>query len=534
MRVFDPQPLARELPARMPSPFEHGMPHPLARRAAEQLQAELRAGLAARLGVDAPGGGKMFAVLVVAARDGRVGYLRAFSGMAAGQWLFEDFVPPVFDAAARDACWPAGERELAGIAAELAEVEAKLAPLAGELAGQQAAHEVELEALRSQHRERRALRKQARVGATPAELHALDQQSRADTAERRRFDADAPAGELAAQVAALTAERTRLVELRAARSRVHLHAIHATYVLANAAGERRTLRELFVPEEPPGGAGDCAAPKLLAAAYARGLQPLALAELWWGTPPATGGRHAGQYYPACRGKCGPILAHMLGGLAVEPPPTFGAREIAADEPRTIFEDRWLIVVAKPEGLLSVPGRGGLTDSVHTRLRARASPADVVHRLDLDTSGVLLAAKDAPTYAALQHAFATRAIDKRYVAIVDGDVRGEHGTITLPLRLDVDDRPRQVVDERYGKVAITEWCVLAREAGRTRVAFYPRTGRAHQLRVHASHAEGLGAPIVGDRLYGRAEGERLLLHAEALAFVHPHTGEAMTFEERAPF
>lgn len=521
----------------MPSPFTQDGPHPLARRAAEELQAELRGGLASRLGLEAPGGGKMFAVLVVAASDGQVGYLRAFSGMAAGRWDLDDFAPPTFDPVARDACWPAGERELAELNVQLAAIDSTLGPLAAELAQLRGDRARALDELRANHRERRARRRLARAQMTVTEAHALDQESRADSAERRRFDAKArsdPRGnELEARVAEHAAERTRLAELRAARSRHHLHAIHATYQLANAVGERRSLRELFAPDEPPGGAGDCAAPKLIAAAYARGLRPLALAEWWWGSPPATGDRRTGQYYPACRGKCGPILAHMLGGLDVEAAPQFGSRTVAADEPRTIFEDRWLIVVAKPEGLLSVPGRGGLRDSVQTRLRARACPADVVHRLDLDTSGLLLAAKDPSTYAALQAAFATRAIDKRYVALLDGEPAGDHGTIALPLRVDLDDRPRQLVDAVHGKQAFTEWQVLVRSAGRTRVALYPRTGRTHQLRVHAAHPAGLAAPITGDRLYGRAA-DRLYLHAESLAFRHPHTGEPMRFEHAAPF
>ncbi|HTL31940.1 MAG TPA: RluA family pseudouridine synthase, partial [Kofleriaceae bacterium] len=316
--------------------------------------------------------------------------------------------------------------------------------------------------------------------------------------------------------------------------------------LSNARGEVRPMRDLFRSEhtglqdkEPPGGAGDCAAPKLLSYAYRHGLVPIALAEQWIGAPPATGGRIDGVFYPACRGKCGPILAHMLGGLDVEDAPQFGGGPIAADEPRVLFEDRWLVIVDKPVGLLSVPGRGGaLRDCVTTRLRARYPDATgplVVHRLDLDTSGVLLVAKDLDTYKALQRLFAIREIEKRYVALVDGEVTGERGTIDLPLRGDLDDRPRQIVDPVHGKAAITDWHVLTREGGRTRVALAPRTGRAHQLRVHA--AVGLGAPIVGDRLYGRTEADplgRLLLHAEAIGFVHPHTGSPIAVTRKTPF
>ncbi|HVV82851.1 MAG TPA: RluA family pseudouridine synthase, partial [Kofleriaceae bacterium] len=312
------------------------------------------------------------------------------------------------------------------------------------------------------------------------------------------------------------------------------------YVVTSARGHRRMLVELFAPIAPPGGAGDCAAPKLLAHALARGLRPIALAELWWGAPPFSGARHHGAFYPACRGKCGPILPHQLDGLDADVAPVFGAAPVADDEPRTIFEDAHLLVVAKPCGLLSVPGRSGLLrDSVQSRLRRRLPDATgplVVHRLDLDTSGLLLAAKDLATHAALQRQFARRELRKRYVAWLAGEVRGDRGTIELALRPDLDDRPRQLHDPVHGKAAVTDWQVVARAADRTRVAFTPHTGRTHQLRLHAAHELGLAAPIVGDRLYGTdaADEPRLLLHAEALGFTHPHTGAAIELTLPAPF
>jgi tRNA pseudouridine32 synthase/23S rRNA pseudouridine746 synthase len=341
--------------------------------------------------------------------------------------------------------------------------------------------------------------------------------------------------ELAARVAADEAERLAIEEQRAAESRGLMKQVHDSYVIASYRGERRALRDLFAPGEPPGGAGDCAGPKLLGEAYRRGLRPIAMAEVWWGPPPVTGGRHEGGFYPACRGKCGPILPFMLEGLEVAAAPVFGAAVIAADEPRPVFEDDDVVVVDKPIDLLSVPGRSGaLRDSVQTRLRARYPEATgplVVHRLDLETSGLLLAAKSEAMYAALQAQFARREIDKRYIAWLDGEVRGDGGVIELALRVDLDDRPRQIVDAVHGKPAVTEWTVLAREGGRTRVVFVPRTGRTHQIRVHA--AVGLGAPIVGDRLYGAA-GDRLLLHAERLEFVHPRTGQRIAVESPAPW
>jgi tRNA pseudouridine32 synthase/23S rRNA pseudouridine746 synthase len=306
------------------------------------------------------------------------------------------------------------------------------------------------------------------------------------------------------------------------------------YAVRSARGEVRALATLYRSGPPPGGAGDCAAPKLIALAYRLGLAPVALAELWWGPP--RDGRFAGRYYPACRGKCGPLLPALLDGVAVEPPPEPGADAVAADEPRVVFADDAVVIVAKPVGLLSVPGRSGrLRDCVVTRLRARDPSLEgpvVVHRLDLDTSGLLVCARDAAGHAALQAQFARREVRKRYVAIVDGVIADDRGTIALPLRLDPDDRPRQVVDAHHGKDAVTDWEVLARVDGRTRLALSPRTGRTHQLRVHC--AVGLGAPIVGDRLYGRATAPRLLLHAEAVAFAHPRTGATISVELPAPF
>lgn len=424
---------------------------------------------AERWQLEAPGNGKMFGVLVVEDALGAIGYLRGFSGMLGGQWNVEGWVPPTFDAGARNAVWIDGEAEMRALAAERTR-----------LASAQA------------------------QGIADAALTALDAS-------------------------------------RAARSRELLPLIQASYVFTNALGEVRALRELFAPAEPPGGAGDCAAPKLLAAAYARGLRPLALAEVWWGSPPRSGDRRAGSFYPACHGKCGPILTHMLRGLPADAPPVFGVNTIPASEPAVVYEDDQIVIVDKPSGLLSVPGRSGqLQDSVSMRLRSRYPDATgqlVVHRLDLDTSGLLLAAKDTATFSALQRLFSLREITKRYSAWLDGVVAGDEGVIDLPLRLDVDDRPRQIFDAVHGKPAVTTWQVLERARGRTKVALTPHTGRTHQLRVHASHPNGLDAPIIGDRLYGRdapEEGQRLLLHAEMLAFVHPATGEPIRIERAAPF
>lgn len=518
------------------SPF--GEPDPQARAAAEALAAEVRRDPTLWRELSAPNGGKMFGVLVARDRDGQAHVLRAFSGMLAGSWHVPGFVGPAFDLAARDAFWIDGEASLGVIAAKLAAIEARRRWIVETLAPIAARHAAELADLATRHRERKQERRERRRTAG-ADLEALANASRRDSAERERLLA-AHAAERAhhdASLRELEGSHTALSEQRAARSRELLLQIQATYRFANARGEVRALRELFAPAEPPGGAGDCAAPKLFAEAYRRGLVPLGLAEIWIGAPPATGGRRDGACYPACRGKCGPILAHVLQGLDADAPPAFGNAAIAADEPRTIFEDAWLAVVEKPAGLLSVPGRGaGLRDSVLVRLRERypgATGPMIVHRLDLDTSGLLLVAKDEATHRSLQAQFARREIEKRYIAWLDGEVARDGGIVELALRVDLDDRPRQIHDPVHGRAAITEWRVDRRERGRTRVVLVPRTGRTHQLRVHAAHPAGIGVPIVGDRLYGTA-GERLQLHAEALVFAHPQTGERIALERAAPF
>ena len=532
MIVFDPQPPAGALPARLPSPFQHGAPHPLAQRAAEELQTHLRrSGFAA---LEEPGGGKMFGVLVVAAPDGRVGYLRGFSGMLGGRWDVEGFAPPLFGLTAIEEFWPQGEDELRLLEVQHRALVEGPAAIRLALAAVLERHEGQLQTLRTRHQENRKIRHAARDAGGQAE--ALDQQSRADTAERRRFDAahSAEREALESQLRPIDVQRIALESRRSDRSNQLLHQLHDSYAVMNARGERRALRALFAPHEPPGGSGDCAAPKLFGQAYREQLRPLALAEFWWGAPPISKDRHAGAYYPACRGKCGVVLPFMLEGAEVEGAPLFGSESAAIAEPRVVFEDAWLIVVDKPAGLLSVPGRHAkLRDSVIQRLGRRFAEPLVVHRLDLDTSGLLLVAKDPQTHAAIQKQFALREIDKRYVAWLEGRVAADEGRVELPLRVDPDDRPRQICDPVHGKFALTQWRVLERVGSRTRVALVPRTGRTHQLRVHAAHPLGIGVPIVGDRLYG-TEGGRLLLHAEALAFTHPRSGVRIALESRAPF
>ena len=570
IRIFEPQPPPGSLPARFPSPFAVAAPHALARRAAGELQAELATGRPLPSpAFEAPQRGKMFGVLVVEDGAGRIGYLRGFSGMLGGRWELDGFVRPAFDLDRFTAFWPAAEAELMEYDRRLAELAEAADAILQRRDALDLAHAGGLGELAARHASRRSRRHAVRASLGAAEgvggaiaragQASLVQESRADAAELRRLrqsQRDARAA-LVAPLVGLEERRRTLKAAQTARSTELLAQVHAGYALRNFQGQGSPLRALFAPTTPPGGAGDCAAPKLLVHAARRGLRPIALAEFWWGAPPATGGRHHGTYYPSCRGKCGPVLAHLLEGVDCEPLPVFGDGEIAAEQPVTLYEDRFVAVVEKPTGLLSVPGRNpALTDAVSTRLRARYPEATgplLVHRLDLDTSGVMLVARDSRTYVALQRQFLERTIEKRYVAWLSApprtagptEDRSAWGTIALPLRTDVDDRPRQIVDPVGGKAALTEWVPDPRFADPRRVLLVPRTGRTHQLRVHAAHPAGLDAPILGDRLYGRASTtpagcpspaavDRLFLHAEWLAFTHPETGRRVEVESPAPF
>jgi tRNA pseudouridine32 synthase / 23S rRNA pseudouridine746 synthase len=542
-----PQPPQSALPDAMPSPFDDTPPHPLAATAALELQRTLASGVVAP-GIPTsvlhrPEGGKMFGVLLVRDARGRVGTLKAFSGQLAGTWLLPGFVPPVFDPKARELVEPASDVAVKRLTAELEAFarSPELQRARQAKAEADAAVEAERTKAKAEALERHEARRRARAALLPQDdagrQSLSDESHRDDRLRRTRRDGWRRAQEAAAAPLARLERKLKAIErLRRLVSQEAMRRIHDTYLLTSASGKTATPRQLFAPGEPPWGAGDCAAPKLIAFALASRLTPLALAEFWWGPPPPSGARVEGMFFPACREKCGPILPFLLDGVAVAPRRTWRPRRLSQDELTIIHADERLVVVEKPPGLLSVPARDEeVRDSVQARLVLRfprAERALLVHRLDLDTSGLLVAALDLDTYRFLQAQFSGREVHKGYVAWVEGSPTGDEGEITLPLRVDLEQRPRQVVDFVHGRKAVTLWRVLERRGQRTRLALFPRTGRTHQLRVHAAHQDGLGAPIVGDRLYG-TPGPRLLLHAEALEFRHPD-GRPLTFRSPAPF
>ena len=305
------------------------------------------------------------------------------------------------------------------------------------------------------------------------------------------------------------------------------------YRMLNAKGEEKDLVDIWQDYHssprirrkfplPPGGTGDCCAPKLLQYAYLHHLKPVCMAEFWWGPSPKTEIRHHGQFYPACSGKCKPVLTWMLQGLDIDPnPEEVGFPHLV---PEVVYEDDAIAVINKPAGLLSIPGR---TEgySVATWAQQRWPESLPVHRLDMGTSGILLVAKNQEVYQTLQKQFTDHTVKKKYLAVVEGVPAKEHGIIDLPLLSDPLNRPRQVVDFEHGKRAITEYRVLSPP---NLLALWPHTGRTHQLRMHCAHEQGLGCPIKGDELYG-TKSDRLYLQAQAISFVHPVTGKRMHFE-----
>jgi tRNA pseudouridine32 synthase/23S rRNA pseudouridine746 synthase len=549
-----PETAADNRPERFTFPF-HYVPHPLALRAATELQEHLKTqadwqhdfGKGGEVSVGAKG--KMFGVMVVENSAGKLGYIAAYSGKLADSNHLPGFVPPVFDILLAEGFYKKGEKEIYAINTQVEALEqsAALAKAKDHLARTQvqAKDEIAKEkaALKAAKQDRKRQREVARETMSEAAFIALKEELARQSVGRHFALKDLTKAwdkRLATATAALaeiTDEITRLKTLRKTMSNDLQHQIFAKYRFLDANGEIRDLTDIFkdtIFKIPPAGAGECAAPKLLQFAYLHSYKPVAMAEFWWGQSPRSEIRKHGHFYPACRGKCEPILGHMLRGLNVDPNPMLKNPAEGKELP-IVFEDDHLLVVNKPHEFLSVPGRT-IEDSVYLRIKKAYPDATgplIVHRLDMSTSGLLLLTKTKETHKLLQHQFFKRSVKKRYVALLEGEVAGDEGIIDLPLRGDIEDRPRQIVCNEHGKTSRTRWKVVGRANGQTRVHLWPVTGRTHQLRVHCAHPHGLNAAIVGDDLYGQPA-DRLHLHAEWIGFVHPHTKEEVSFEVKAAF
>ena len=529
------------LPEKFTFPF-HYTPHPLTRIAAD----EVRSYLSTRLDwQDEIGKGKMFGVLIVKTSDGSIGYLAAFSGNLAGSNMHDFFVPPVYDLLNPDGYFRKEESEISALNRRISDISRSVSYLMAK----KEQEEIKIQASSSLASAKEKLKrskkerdeKRANGNLSPEELDALVRESQFQKAEYKRLENSwkERLNEVEQKVKAFDTEILQLKQERKTRSAALQLWLFRQFGMLNAKGEHKDLCEIFkdTPQGlPPAGAGECALPKLLQYAYLYGLQPLAMGEFWCGMSPKDEIRHDGYFYPSCKGKCEPILKHMLVGLDVEPNPL--AEDLFKDTPlKILYEDEWIVAVEKPSGMLSVPGKNDL-DSVQQRLRLMYPDATgplVVHRLDMATSGILLAAKDKEVHARLQSQFETRSISKEYVAILDGVPSHECGIIDLPICLNPLDRPRQMVDFENGKPAITEYKVELVKDGRAKVVFKPYTGRTHQLRVHSAHVSGLRCPISGDELYGNPDSApRLCLHAARLVFRHPVSDKEIEIVSTCPF
>lgn len=526
-------------PRQFTYPF-HYTPHPLAVEAASLLQAHLQQQTA---WFDELSKGKMFGVLVVENAHGEIGFLAAFSGILAGKSQHPYFVPPIYDLLQPHGFFCQEEAEISALNGEIERLQQSdafreaLGQQQAERARSQARIEAAKEQMKRDKERREQLRQQPMSEAAQA---ALIRESQHQKAELKRLKQACSQREACCQQQIENFQRRidQLKRERRERSAALQQKLFGQFELRNARGEVRNLYDLFVEstgQVPPSGTGECAAPKLLQYAYQQQMHPICMAEFWWGSSPKGELRRHGYFYPSCQGKCGPILPFMLQGLPVESNP-LSQHHTGQLSLETIYEDEWLLIVHKPEGLLSVPGKGE-TDSVYQRLLQQLPDAEgplMVHRLDMATSGLLVVAKSKAVHQQLQAQFRNRTVEKRYIALLDGIHTGAHrGIIDLPLSSDWDHRPRQKVNKEQGKPAVTRYEVLAHQQGKTRVALFPLTGRTHQLRVHMAHPEGLNLPIWGDALYGRPA-SRLYLHAESLTFTHPVTGQRIHAERKADF
>lgn len=528
------------LPERFTYPFCY-TPHPLCVMAAEEVQNYLSKQSDWQEELSQ---GKMFGVLIVQTEDGSIGYLTAFSGILAGKNIHPYFVPPVYDLLQPQGFFKIEEENISAINRRIHRLEEdkKYIDLRSNLTQTTQSAQDALSIAKIQLKEakdkRELLRKTGQLDAK--EEADLIRESQFQKAEYKRLERSWKDKIASLQVEAGNWEK-QIQELKAkrkVRSAALQQQLFEQFRMLNYRGEAITLCDIFeqtVHKTPPAGAGECAAPKLLQQAYLHHWKPIAMAEFWWGNSPKNEVRHHGYFYPACKGKCEPILRHMLQGLEVEANPMQQEAERGNEKLNIVYEDQWLLIINKPAGMLSVPGKERQT-SIYDLVRKAYPEAEgpmIVHRLDMATSGLLIIAKDKKTHQHLQAQFKNRSIRKKYIALLDGIVPEDESTIELPLCPNPLDRPRQMVDTQYGKPAITYYQVLERTDKYTRIAFYPHTGRTHQLRVHAAHPSGLHCPIIGDELYGKKD-KRLYLHAESIEFTHPVNGQSMCITEKADF
>lgn len=550
-----------DFPERMNNPLDY-QPHPLCIAVCKELQTYLSEREDWREEIDK---GKMFGVLIVenaqpASGAPEIGYLAAYSGQIGGRSDWDDFVPAVFDYLQPDGYFKTHEAEISGINQSIRKLEANthMKEAKGLILQLQEERKHTIAAYQEKIKKAKAKRDARREAGSlnPEEEAEMVKESQFMKAELRRLKKSlSEKTSLETEYEAYQADILSLKQLRKTLSDALQQWLFSQFRMQNHEGESKDLLEIFrdaalrdYPQAtiatsriaalkmvPPAGSGECCEPKLLQYAYSLGYKPLQMAMFWWGESPKEEIRHHLHFYPACNGKCKPILQWMLPASTFEP----AAVDLSLyNKVETLYEDREIAVIHKPEGLLSVPGKDAAQPSVYALMRSKYPEATgplIVHRLDMSTSGVMMIAKTEFAYHRLQKAFLNHQIQKKYVAIISGKDIPEKGIISLPLMPDYLDRPRQIVDHEQGKEAITEYEVLEPvDDFHLRIALYPKTGRTHQLRVHCAHQEGLKAPILGDPLYGNEKAARLHLHAEEITFEHPLTGKKMTITRKADF
>ncbi len=489
--------------------------------------------------------GKMFGVLVCQNEEGKLGYLWAFSGKLAGVNHLPYFVPTIFDMLHEDGFFRKEEELLNAInrQIEILENSDELRDKKKQLENTKNEAVTDIQNQKDKIKRLKVERDEKRISFTnlsSAEIEQLElelsEESKKESILLKKMTKywNFQIEKAQKEVNLLLDEINQHKEERRQKSGALQQKLFAEYSFLNQFGAQKSIGEIF-NNNPPAGAGECAAPKLLHYAFEHNLKPIAMAEFWWGQSPKSEIRKHKQFYPACKSKCEPILlSHMLDGLDMEANP-FQENPAEGKNIEIVYEDEILAVINKPAEFLSVPGKI-ISDSVYQRVKElypNATGPLIVHRLDMSTSGLMLIAKDEETYVKLQSQFIKRTIKKRYVALLDGVLEENEGFIDLPLRVDLGDRPRQLVCYEHGKPAQTKWKKIEIRNNQTLVYFYPITGRTHQLRVHASHELGLNTPIVGDDLYG-TKGKRLHLHAEQLIFEHPKSYKEIYIQRNAEF
>ncbi|MFA0011806.1 RluA family pseudouridine synthase [Vibrio lentus] len=537
------------LPTRFTFPYYY-TPHPMCELAMQQLQQSLL-----DCGVNETSQGNLYAVLLVQnPTTQELGYLSAFSGLQldsslASQLIDIDFVPSAFDGQQFQVQNTQGLAQQTALVDEITNLEQthnldELTSSLNELKNDASkAVETFQLAMAANKAERTVLREKANqekaLGNLDSAADLLKQLGNQSSQENRdlkalRIEWKQKIAERQSQVDAIESElKSRKQEYQVISAELETQRL-SHYRFINQALESKSLLELLDGKDAFEGSGDCCLPKLLNFAFKHGFNPLALSEFWWGLPPTAVIRQHGNLYPVCQSKSFEILDHQLNGIELEDNPLI-VNPAVGKSFDIVYEDDQIVVVNKPEEFLSVPGKF-IEDSVYTRIKARYPDATgplIIHRLDMSTSGLLILALTAESNKHIQKQFIERTVEKRYTALLDGEIHGESGDISLPLRGDITDRPRQLVCHEHGRNAETHWEAVSTNNGKTKFHLYPKTGRTHQLRVHCAHPSGLGIPIRGDDLYGYKR-ERLHLHAGYLKLIHPTTGKWVEFEVPSEF